>query len=761
MGLIELKQGETVKTNGCFVYLIIKGCLTMSCKGCRLPLEKGDAAGVLEILHGKSLFSYEAREAVTLASYSVSTIESLEAALFANNDLIKYFYASAIKQISSLINSYEMMQFDCTSSVRALEDHYKSYVLLCHKYHQKPHSIGSLDKLKAMSSSNARESWLSPYCDALTVVSSDEPPALFTGSSWLAAAFFYHLSRDITGLLESLDSLFVCQEEINQLYLNSTHKDLLSFLTSLLSVAEPESEDFATLHSDIRFLLTTLEMNNSVSLELISERIREFEDKLLPLQHQQAAPEVRLEEVPAPTAEPDVSVILKDSLSQVLSYSGLDSKMQNAFKEYVSAYFSLHDRASSDDAARRLCKKIAEQFLILYKAVALKSLTASELPVVIRMFLCFGYLDEALAGAENAEQLYQICLTMSPHAQGHVYTLFDWLTAIYKGEKEPSRNEFDEEYADTVHAQKLKGNLTPAEEKELLTSPLKKVEYELDHMFPQVNKMTYGRITSYCPLFSEHNAIRSPKQTYVSEEKIEAGINRIRNIDFSAFYRETIYSNESVGLPKEFIHVEALPDIILMPNMGTRGAMWQEIENRRRTTSSRMMLPVFYLDDLDQALILLTGQYRWEICKRIQGARWNDLTEFSLTSEYFDYIQFHRKNSDLSADAKEKIKLSLQKTKNSYKEMFVQDYLQWILYEGTGSPRLNKVARNILFTYCPFALNIRQSLSTNPMFRELLDRYNIKNAQRQHHMDIIRQKLSNSGNTLPEEILAECEYLQK
>ena len=62
------------------------------------------------------------------------------------------------------------------------------------------------------------------------------------------------------------------------------------------------------------------------------------------------------------------------------------------------------------------------------------------------------------------------------------------------------------------------------------------------------------------------------------------------------------------------------------------------------------------------------------MCKRIQGSRWNDISDSSLTSEYFDYIQFYRKNHDLSADAKERIKNRLQKAKNSYKEMYDNDY---------------------------------------------------------------------------------------
>ena len=127
-----------------------------------------------------------------------------------------------------------------------------------------------------------------------------------------------------------------------------------------------------------------------------------------------------------------------------------------------------------------------------------------------------------------------------------------------------------------------------------------------------------------------------------------------------------------------------------------------------------MMLSLFHLEDLQMSILRLTGQFRWEMCKREQGARWNDVSERSLTSEYFDYAQFYKKNNELSSDAKEKIKSDLVRAKNNFKEMFVKDYCVWVLYESSGSPRLNKVVRGILFTYCTFAKEIRDKLEINP-----------------------------------------------
>ena len=132
------------------------------------------------------------------------------------------------------------------------------------------------------------------------------------------------------------------------------------------------------------------------------------------------------------------------------------------------------------------------------------------------------------------------------------------------------------------------------------------------------------------------------------------------------------------------------------------------------------------------------------MCKRIQSGRWNDVSEPSLTSEYFDYMQFYKKNTELSKDTKEKLQNSLIRAKNSFREMFVRDYITWIFYESNGSARLNKVARRILFLYCPFPASSDETLEQNPMYSELLNRQKILSGQRLHKLGILKQKLRGS-----------------
>ena len=167
--------------------------------------------------------------------------------------------------------------------------------------------------------------------------------------------------------------------------------------------------------------------------------------------------------------------------------------------------------------------------------------------------------------------------------------------------------------------------------------------------------------------------------------------------------------------------------------------MWQEIEGKVRTTPSRMFISILHMDDLLSTMIKMTGEFRWEICKRVQGGRWNDVTDPSLTSLYCDYIQFYRKNSNLTPGAKEKIKISLQRCRNSFKDMFVQDYLTYILYEGKGSPRLNKVARRILFEFCPPDEEGIRMLANNPTYMELVKQWEIKREQKLKNTNILKE----------------------
>ena len=144
-----------------------------------------------------------------------------------------------------------------------------------------------------------------------------------------------------------------------------------------------------------------------------------------------------------------------------------------------------------------------------------------------------------------------------------------------------------------------------------------------------------------------------------------------------------------------------------------------------------------------------------------QGIHWNDLSDPSLTSEYSDYLQYFRKNSGLNKEQKEKLKKDLQKYSNNYRRVFVSDYYTYMTYESKAALRMNKVAREIIFKYCPFGKSTRDLLGSNPQYTEHINRHNTKATQRAHPIEMLLKKLENNGEDSPEELVGEVEFLQR
>lgn len=550
-----------------------------------------------------------------------------------------------------------------------------------------------------------------------------------------------------TGLPQLL-ALFQSKPNVMHLFFTSSAR----FSSALLNHYAKQSKENADA-SDISEEPKVIDEDD----RKIQSETDELEMEAMQKQPQPPAPDIA---IPDMADSEDIPPQLANALSEILSYGNCEEELAQRFQKDIATYKAMPDKDSTQDVDRAMRNTLTADFYKVYKSVFEASLEREDMPASVRLFLTFGFVDASLAGAANSVWLLSVADSYQGAPERCIYTLYEWLLAVYQGRKEPSRNEFDLDYPAYLREQKNSGNITAQQEKELLDSNIDKVRFELDNVFPIANKMTFGRISTFCPILSSHNLLKPLPDTIVTPGRIDRTMRSILDVDFSAFYRETGYADEKRGIMREYLDVEILPDIILMPNAGIRGAMWQEIEGKRRTTPARMMISVIALENISKLLTHMTGEFRWEMCKRIQGAHWNNIAEPSLTSEYTDYAQFYRRNHDLSPEAKEKIKLSLQKAKNSIKEMFVMDYMMWIAFEGKGAPRLNKLARAILFTYCPFAVSARNTLRQHPLYKDLIERYQLTLNQKQHHLDMLCTKIEKTGADIPEEIQRQREFLK-
>ncbi len=109
---------------------------------------------------------------------------------------------------------------------------------------------------------------------------------------------------------------------------------------------------------------------------------------------------------------------------------------------------------------------------------------------------------------------------------------------------------------------------------------------------------------------------------------------------------------------------------------------------------------------------------------------------------------------------KEKLRTDLKKYNNNYKNMFIADYLAYTKFEAAGSPRLNKVAREILFTFCPFSKELREKIADNPQYTELISHYNTKIQNLAKPVSNIVAKLKKEDIPIPEAVTKQIEYLR-
>jgi hypothetical protein len=81
-------------------------------------------------------------------------------------------------------------------------------------------------------------------------------------------------------------------------------------------------------------------------------------------------------------------------------------------------------------------------------------------------------------------------------------------------------------------------------------------------------------------------------------------------------------------------------------------------------------------------------------------------------------------------------------------------------FEKSGSLRLNKISRQILFAYCPFSKELREKMTASPQYGDLLKTFDTKKATAMHTLENVFTKIEKGGFEVPDEIKAQKDYLE-
>lgn len=759
-GTVIYSEGEPLNS----IALLVKGNIQIQHDGANYAVGAGSFIAVSDIPHGTYKSTYTALDDAFIYVFAVEHKEDLEKILAANKDYNGFMIASLNKIIYELGQTFQGIIKHGRDIYNLLTDHYKFYF-------ESASRLGYTAKKPQWAEDLANfERGIEPDLDKVNYYMEcakfpiDVIKSFYSMSSFIT---LYQLEEQ-TDLINQLNEIL--KDYAKKLYImteylfDESEKSLFGLIASFaIEVANADGncdrllEILDSIVEEINNVEVFFENRLGRKLNINRKRIEEIyhhiktgtKDKDISAH---AYIKYSMEEAEKVLAE------LEDSYRQILDYSGIDEEKSNQMQSVMLDFVNLKDRLSSDDNARKIRKQLADMHYDLYKAVFMKAYHDKQVPKVIDMFLKYGYADERLL---TREQILSLYFLEEEEPSDNVYNIKEWLTLVYEGKKEPSKNEFDQEYPEMLLSMKSRGKITDEQYKEYINNNEYKLDYEIQNMFRYNNRITSGQISTFVPVLHKDALSNMPDKSYITAHMIMEAIDKVLKIDYSVFDWELLYVDKARKIEKEYIIKRVYPDIILMPMVGTNAIMWQDITGRRRGSPGRFILPILFEADLFQNIVKLCGRFRWEMCRTIEGVAWNDIKYKALTSEYSDYLQFYKKNKNLSEERKEKIKLQIQRGRNNSREIFVIDYEAWINFESTGAIKLNKLVREIMATYCPFSKKIRDQLILQPVFEEAFLRFNRERLKKIREIEGRYRLLQKDNIPLTQELIDTLNYYKE
>ena len=744
-----------------YVCVIIRGRVLAKSDAVKQVLPAGSFLGVFDLSVGHYVSDYIAIEDSMLYVFPIRDKKMLRAMLTANNkDYRGIMVNSLTKQF------YELSRINMEFHKMAEELHqilaetYEKYKGCCREAGEGAVALPALEQLTPYKEEVPMDRKCFAYYEDLARVPADVQKSFFGCGMELTMFAVKELSTLIADL--TIDTREVCTyltEKFLCLYNDSSQNLLMGLLKlayeagrkgrpvqGLQQLLDKTVEEFNRMEGVLAKYMGTPPRTNR-------ERLEKMYTAVL------TNGEIEETEEGAPS-EDEVYRGLKNTLQQLVEFSELPKRDWEPFVTVMQQFVMAKDRLSMEDEFRPLRRKIADGFYLLYKAIFLKTLNNPQnMPKAVELFLNYGFTDERLLTKEQALQLCRINVATENKYHCTIFTIPEWLRAVYENRRQPSKNEFDMEYIEMLREQKKLGEITADEEKKLANDQMRKLEYEIQNMFRHNHRIVHGQPSIFVPVLCSEQMINGPERAVITKDRMGQLIEKYREIDFSVFYREIMYADAVSGIEKEQIMLEVVPDIILFPAYGQNASMWQELSCKRRDSAGRFLFPIMAEGNIDDLIIRTFGRFHWELCRTMQGTSWNNIQYKSLTSEYADYIQFYRKNKELSEERREKIKQQIQKGKNSTREVFVQDYELWIKSESMGAVRLNKVAREILAVYCPFNKEIREAVETQPVFTEPIGRFKREHMKKAKELELRYHSYTVKQNiTLPQPLVDNLEF---
>jgi len=757
-GTVIFNRGDAAE----FLLLVLKGHVAVYDENIRYTVGSGSVLGITDMDQNRYRANYIALENTIVIAWKNGGRVGMKEILNQNAASAPTIAMIMGRQLYEFRKLYQSLLESAVKTYKFLKDSYQMYLSSGNEGRAALQPISVIDDLSAyVADFDRKYGFIAEYYLSAARIAQEIQKKYFASSAVVAV-------------------YYICEGAgLQQLYIEECGK-LMQYNEAMLGILISEREDcfFKRVAKRLLYLAQFQEKNATLSnmLDDILEKINGLEDVIgknkysakLPdhavmekLYYNVLSGENGQEEDETQIAGADRIMQDMDNVTEkLLDFAGANDELREKVLRTLEEFRNMKNKTATDDQSRALRREIQDWFFRLYEAVFFREYKEKTGEKYVSMFLDYGVVDEKLLTKEQIMELFYLEVSNDTDNTYAVYTMSQWLTEIYKGRKMPSKNEFNMDYEEYLRdMKKTRSFSSPEEEQDYERNPARKVQFEIKNVFKLNARVLSGQPVVAVPfLHSDTLQGNNLSSMRLRSQQISEAFEALRAVDITLFARERMYAENELKLSRAYVVETVFPEFLLFPMAGSNAVMWQEISGRRKNTKGRFLFPILFSGMLQPTCTHLAGQFRWELVRTIQGTSWNDLRNKSLTSEYADYIQFYRKNRDLSEDRKEKLKTQLSKYRNNMREVFAEDYGVWVNSEANGAMRLSKPPREILAMYCPFAPQIRQRLAGQPAFSDAMKRYTMFQMEKVKETAYVIREYEKKNKEIPEILIETKKY---
>ncbi len=447
--------------------------------------------------------------------------------------------------------------------------------------------------------------------------------------------------------------------------------------------------------------------------------------------------------------------IYNNSMQQIFEFALIDKEVQKGFTKSINDFKNMSNPFNTEPEGRKIRKAITKTYWNIFTQVFIRKQKESTAPPPVKLMMKFGFMDETLVEEDQLEELDEIAGINEEIKDVPILFEEEFLKRIYDGKDNPSITEMGLTYEAFKREEGKQTNYKDKGNIRAITDNIDKTKHEIEHRVLYTVGICTGSTSTAFPILTSLVMKIMPKNVFISKSKLRSLVKELMAIDFSVFYRETTLKLDNA---RELIEEEVIPIFILLPGFGTRTMLWQDLDGTNRKTRGRIVVPVFFMGDMMKSMTHTFACFRWELNRTIKGGMWADPVEGGLTGAYFDYINFYKKNSKLSEEAKALVAEKFKSIRTN-RDRFADDYVQWLLYEKDGIMRLNAAVREMFYRNIPFKKELRDKLEWIPSFAEIAVKY--KNVYKKTIQGYERRykKYMEKDGKLPEKLQEYMDYL--